>query len=86
MTMQSPDIAGFRFSTADFGERDRLPIFREQIGRMIVKLDPEPLSVGAFHAEAKCASCLGSGSCPGRAATSRSHGRASCSTAMTTLC
>ncbi|WP_168855360.1 hypothetical protein [Bradyrhizobium brasilense] len=51
MTMQSPDIAGFRFSTADFGERDRLPIFREQIGRMIVKLDPEPLS-GTFHAEA----------------------------------
>ncbi|MCP1913085.1 hypothetical protein ACVI1L_001208 [Bradyrhizobium sp. USDA 4516] len=54
MTMQSPDIAGFRFSTADFGERDRLPIFREQIGRMIVKLDPEPLSVGAFHAD-QCA-------------------------------
>ncbi|MGY4226832.1 hypothetical protein ACVMIH_004193 [Bradyrhizobium sp. USDA 4503] len=53
VTMQSPDIAGFRFSTADFGERDRLPIFREQIGRMIVKLDPEPLS-GAFHAD-QCA-------------------------------
>ncbi|WP_461319997.1 hypothetical protein [Bradyrhizobium elkanii] len=52
MTMRSPDITGFRFSTADFGERDRLPIFREQIGRMIVKLDPEPLSAGAFHAEA----------------------------------
>ncbi|MCA1394848.1 hypothetical protein I6F38_00960 [Bradyrhizobium sp. BRP56] len=52
MTTQSPDITGFRFSTADFGQRDRLPIFREQIGRMIVKLDPEPLSVGAFHAEA----------------------------------
>ncbi|MBP2432727.1 hypothetical protein AB7M56_001136 [Bradyrhizobium elkanii] len=29
MTMQSPDMTGFRFSTADFGERDRLPILRE---------------------------------------------------------
>ena len=49
MTMQSGDITGFRFSTAHFGERDRLPIFREQIGRMIVKLDPEPLDDGAEH-------------------------------------
>lgn len=52
MTMESRDIAEFRFSTAHFGARDRLPIFREQIGRMIVKLDPEPLDDGAFHAEA----------------------------------
>lgn len=52
MTVQSPDIIDFRFSTADWSERDRLPIFREQIGRMIVKLDPEPLTDGAFHAEA----------------------------------
>ena len=52
MTLPSPEIAEFRFSTADFGEHDRLPIFREQIGRMIVKLDPEPLTDGAFHAEA----------------------------------
>jgi AraC-like DNA-binding protein len=52
MTVQSPEIIDFRFSTADWSERDRLPIFREQIGRMIVKLDPEPLTDGAFHAEA----------------------------------
>jgi AraC-like DNA-binding protein len=52
MTVQSPDIIDFRFSTADWSERDRLPIFREQIGRMIVKLDPEPVTDGAFHAEA----------------------------------
>ncbi|AUC95086.1 MULTISPECIES: AraC family transcriptional regulator [Bradyrhizobium] len=52
MTMQSPDITEFRFSTAQFGERERLPIFREQIGRMMVKLDPEPITDGAFHAEA----------------------------------
>ncbi|KIU44832.1 hypothetical protein QU42_35730 [Bradyrhizobium sp. UASWS1016] len=50
--MQSPDITEFRFSTAQFGERERLPIFREQIGRMMVKLDPEPITDGAFHAEA----------------------------------
>ena len=52
MTMQSPDITEFRFSTAQFGERERLPIFREHIGRMMVKLDPEPITDGAFHAEA----------------------------------
>ena len=52
MTMQSPDITEFRFSTAQFGERERLPIFREQIGRVMVKLDPEPITDGAFHAEA----------------------------------
>ena len=52
MTLESQDITGFRFSTADWVERDRLPIFREQIGRMIVRLDPEPLIDGAFHAEA----------------------------------
>ncbi|WP_044587752.1 AraC family transcriptional regulator [Bradyrhizobium sp. LTSPM299] len=52
MTVQSPDIIDFRFSTADWSDRDRLPILREQIGRMVVKLDPEPLTDGAFHAEA----------------------------------
>lgn len=61
MTMQSGDITGFRFSTAHFGERDRLPIFREQIGRMIVKLDPEPLDDGAFHAEANVRELSGLG-------------------------
>jgi AraC-like DNA-binding protein len=52
MTLQPRKIIDFRFSTADWIERDRLAIFREQIGRMIVKLDPEPLIDGAFHAEA----------------------------------
>lgn len=52
MTLQPPDITDFRFSTADWAERDRLAIFREQIGRMVVKLDSEPLVDGAFHAEA----------------------------------
>jgi AraC-like DNA-binding protein len=53
MTMKPRDITEFRFSTADWTERDRLAIFREQIGRMVVKLDPEPLIEGAFHAEAR---------------------------------
>lgn len=61
MTMQSPDITEFRFSTAQFGERERLPIFREQIGRMMVKLDPEPITDGAFHAEANVRELSGLG-------------------------
>lgn len=52
MTLTSREITDFQFSTEDWAERDRLAIFREQIGRMIVKLDPEPLVDGAFHAEA----------------------------------
>ncbi|WP_407166558.1 AraC family transcriptional regulator [Bradyrhizobium sp. ORS 111] len=52
MTLGVRDIVDLRFSTADWSERDRLPIFREQIGRMMVGLDPEPLTDGAFHAEA----------------------------------
>lgn len=51
MTLEPRVITGFRFSTADWAERDRLAIFREQIGRMILKLEPEPLVDGAFHAE-----------------------------------
>jgi AraC-like DNA-binding protein len=51
-TSHSQDITAFRFSTADWAERDRLAIFREQVGRMIVKLDPEPMVDGPFHAKA----------------------------------
>ncbi|WP_342726750.1 AraC family transcriptional regulator [Bradyrhizobium sp. B097] len=42
----------FRFSTADWPARDRLAIWRESIGRTVIQLDTEPLSDGAFHAEA----------------------------------
>jgi AraC-like DNA-binding protein len=52
MTSTPPSIAEFRFSTANFVERERLAIFREQIGRMIVKLDPQPLVDGEYQAEA----------------------------------
>ncbi|QPF83620.1 AraC family transcriptional regulator [Bradyrhizobium genosp. L] len=61
MTEPSRDITEFRFSTAHFGARDRLPIFREQIGRMIVKLDTEPLGDGGFHAEANVRELAGLG-------------------------
>lgn len=59
MTLTSRDITKFQFSTADWVERDRLAIFREQIGRMIVKLDPEPLVEGEFHAEAVIIRAIG---------------------------
>jgi hypothetical protein len=61
MTLTSRDITKFQFSTADWVERDRLAIFREQIGRMIVKLDPEPLVEGEFHAEANVRELSGLG-------------------------
>jgi len=61
MTLTSQEITGFRFSTTDWVERDRLAIFREQIGRMIVKLDPEPLVDGEFHAEANVRELAGLG-------------------------
>src|SRR5207245_4539105 len=62
ITLKAREITDFRFSTADWAERDRLAIFREQIGRMIVKLDPEPLVDGAFHAEATLRELPGLGS------------------------
>ncbi len=58
-----PHITGLRFSTADWIERDRLPIFREQVGRMMVKLDPEPLAAGAYHAAANVRELPGLGIC-----------------------
>jgi AraC-like DNA-binding protein len=63
MTLPSQDITGFRFSTADLIERDRLAIFREQIGRMMVKLDPGPLADAAFHADANGRELPGLGIC-----------------------
>ncbi|MDH2381263.1 AraC family transcriptional regulator [Bradyrhizobium sp. CER78] len=61
MTMKPQSIIEFRFSTADWGERDRLAIFREQVGRLVMKLDPEPLIEGAFHAEARLCELPGLG-------------------------
>ena len=52
MTSKAPDSTTFRFSTADWPEQDRLAIWREAVGRSVIQLDTEPLSDGAFHAEA----------------------------------
>jgi AraC-like DNA-binding protein len=52
MTSQRQDSTAFRFSTADWPERDRLAIWREAIGRTVVRLDTAPLSDGPFQAEA----------------------------------
>ena len=51
MTSQHREPTIFRFSTADLPERDRLAIFREEFGRQLVKLDPEPLTEDSYHCE-----------------------------------
>jgi AraC-like DNA-binding protein len=61
MASTLPDFATFRFSTKDWAERDRLTIFRERFGRMIVKLDPEPLTDDPFHCEASVRALPGLG-------------------------
>ena len=40
------------FSTADLPERDRLPMWREEFGRGIVRVDIQPLDPEGFQAEA----------------------------------
>ncbi len=52
MTSRPLDSVAFRFSAADWPERDRLAIWREAVGRNVVQLDTRPLSNGPFHAEA----------------------------------
>ena len=41
-----------RFSTRELPERDRLPKWREEFGRSLLRVDIEPLSGPPFHAEA----------------------------------
>ena len=52
MIPNPPDVPVLRYSTADWAERERLAIFRERIGRMIVKLDPAPLINSPYYSEA----------------------------------
>jgi AraC-like DNA-binding protein len=40
------------FSTSNLAERDRLPVWREEFGRAVVRVDIEPLSDAPFHARA----------------------------------
>jgi AraC-like DNA-binding protein len=40
-----------RISTEDYPERDRVAIWREEMGRLVLRLDIEPLPDAAFHAD-----------------------------------
>jgi hypothetical protein len=46
------DFAPVRFSTRHLPERERLPRWREEFGRGLVRVDIAPLSDDPFHAEA----------------------------------
>jgi AraC-like DNA-binding protein len=43
VTTNAGDVPTLRFSTADFPERDRLALWRELLGRKMLRLDMEPL-------------------------------------------
>src|SRR5260370_29416689 len=45
------DLAVVRFSTGDVPERDRLAMWREVLGRQLLRLDFEPLSHRAFRGD-----------------------------------
>jgi AraC-like DNA-binding protein len=52
MAAVAPDSSAFRFSTDDLPPADRLPFWREVIGRSIVKLDMEPRGDGPYRFDA----------------------------------
>jgi AraC-like DNA-binding protein len=52
MASNAADFAAIRFSTDHMPERDRLPIWREEFARGLVRVDIEPLSERPFRAEA----------------------------------
>src|SRR5712691_9426023 len=52
MTMPTSIFAPVRFSTADIPERDRVAVWREIIGRKIVRVDIEPLRDKPFRVDA----------------------------------
>jgi AraC-like DNA-binding protein len=66
--LANADFAPVRFSTDDLPERERLPRWREEFGRGLLRVDIEPLSDLPFRAEAtlqalpgvRTASCAGS--------------------------
>src|SRR5260364_6804 len=61
MMPNAPDASDFRYSTADWAERERLAIFRERIGRMMVKLDPAPLINSVYYSDARVRALHGLG-------------------------
>jgi AraC-like DNA-binding protein len=52
MLSNPPDFAPVRFSTRALPERDRLPMWREEFGRRLVRVDIEPLTDSSFCADA----------------------------------
>ena len=77
--------AGFtqlQFSTRGLPRRDRLPMWREEFGRSMLRLDIEPLSDLPFHAEAtlralpelRTVMCTGSAVCFKRTPAMVGHG------------
>jgi AraC-like DNA-binding protein len=70
MTTDNLDLKPHRFTTDELPEREKLPRWREEFGRTIVKVDIEPLSSDLpFRAEAtlQCLPGLGVASCDGAA-------------------
>jgi AraC-like DNA-binding protein len=57
--MDATDFSTVRFTTADLPEKDRIAIWREQYGRLSMKLDMEPLD----HAQFEC--CVVARTLPG---------------------
>ena len=60
---QSPhsllDFEPLRFSTRGLSERERLPMWREEFGRSMLRVEIEPLSDGPFRPEATLRSLPG---------------------------
>ena len=50
--MLATDFSPLRFSTCGVRERERLPMWREQFGRALLRADIEPLAL-PFHVEAE---------------------------------
>ena len=53
MTTPPGEFAPLRFSTDDLPERDRLTVWREVCGRMIMRVDMEPAPDRPFHCAAR---------------------------------
>jgi AraC-like DNA-binding protein len=52
MSAGAADFTSLRFSTRALSERERIPLWREEIGRSLLRVDIESLSDLPFHAEA----------------------------------
>jgi len=65
MTSQRSDFASIHLTTEDLPARDRVAVWREVIGRTVLRLDIEPLPDQLFYADVKqrSLSALSVGSC-----------------------